>query len=107
MRILFDENLNWRIRRFLPGHDIATVQSLGWSGTKNGELLRRAIQTGFEVFLTLDDNLSYEHNLSAYDIAVVVLKVRRNRLEDILPLLPRLVEVLPSAPRGKRTTLER
>ncbi len=107
MRIVFDENLNWRLRRFLPGHEVATVQSLGWGGTKNGELLRKAVQTGFEVFLTLDDNLSYQHDLSAYDIAVVVLKVRRNRLEEILPLFPELIEVLPSAPHGKRTTVER
>jgi predicted nuclease of predicted toxin-antitoxin system len=107
MRILFDENMNWRLRRFLSGHDIATVQSLGWGGIKNGELLRRAVQTNFEVLVTLDDNLSYQQDLSAYEIAVVVLHVQRNRLEDMIPLVPKLIETLPLAPRGRKTIVAR
>jgi hypothetical protein len=43
MRILFDENLNRRLRRALPGHEITTVQELGWAGTKNGILVRKAV----------------------------------------------------------------
>ncbi len=31
MRILLDECLDWRLRRDLPGHDVKTVQEMGWA----------------------------------------------------------------------------
>jgi len=42
VRVLLDENLPRDLVRVLPGHDVVTVHGLGWSGLKNGELLRRA-----------------------------------------------------------------
>ena len=45
----------------------------GWSGLKNGELLRSAENDGFEVFLTGDQTLSYEQNRTGRLIPVVVL----------------------------------
>jgi predicted nuclease of predicted toxin-antitoxin system len=106
MRILFDENLNWRLRRGLPGHEIATVQELGWAGATNGVLLRKAVDSGFDVLLTRDNNLVYQQDLSAFAIAVVVLRLRSNRLEDSLPLMPEVLRRLPSAPKGERTVIE-
>jgi hypothetical protein len=87
----------------LPDHEVATVQALGWSGTKNGQLLRKAVDAGFEVFLTMDDNLAYQQDLSAFKIAVIVLRSRRGRLEDLLPLMPEGERSLQTAPPGKRT----
>ncbi|MEX1114986.1 MAG: hypothetical protein WEB53_07035 [Akkermansiaceae bacterium] len=46
MRILLDENLDWRLRRFLPGHEVDSVAYIGWSGIKNGLLLRQAADAG-------------------------------------------------------------
>ena len=62
MRILLDECLPRRLRRGLPGHEVRTVQELGWAGTKNGALLRRAMAEGFEVFVTVDRNLEYQQH---------------------------------------------
>lgn len=42
MRILLDENLDWRLARSLPGHEVESVQKNGWAGIKNGALLARA-----------------------------------------------------------------
>jgi GNAT superfamily N-acetyltransferase len=53
----------------------------------------------FEIFLTADRNLSYQQDLPAFDIAIVVLVARSNRLEDLRVLVPRLLEVFPSAAR--------
>jgi predicted nuclease of predicted toxin-antitoxin system len=103
MRILFDENLNWRLRHALKGHEIATVQSLGWTGIKNGQLLRKAVEARFDVLLTRDNNLVYQQDLSTFPIAVIVLRVRSNLLEDGLALMPKVLQILPSAPRGQRT----
>jgi predicted nuclease of predicted toxin-antitoxin system len=106
MRILFDENLNWRLRRGLPGHEIATVQSLGWSGVKNGQLLHKAVEAGFAAFLTRDSNLAYQQDLSIYPIAVVVLRLRSNRLDAAMLVMPKVQQALPTAPKGKRTVIE-
>ena len=62
MRILLDESLPIELQSELPDHDTRTVQAMGWSGLKNGELLARAADL-FEVFLTVDQNLPHQQNL--------------------------------------------
>jgi predicted nuclease of predicted toxin-antitoxin system len=57
MRILLDEDLPRRLGGLLIGHTVATVQVSGWSGIKNGQLLALA-ETQFDVFLTMDGNVS-------------------------------------------------
>ena len=42
MRILLDENLDWRLSRELSGQVVDSVPLIGWAGLKNGELLARA-----------------------------------------------------------------
>ena len=42
----------------------------------------------FDVFLAVDRNLSFQQNLPPYDIAVIVLRARTNRLQDLVPLVP-------------------
>jgi predicted nuclease of predicted toxin-antitoxin system len=73
VKVLLDENLPHRLRNVLGNHEVLTVRFLGWSGLKNGELLRTAERDGFQVFLTGDQTVSYEQNLSAREISVVVL----------------------------------
>ena len=73
MKVLLDENLPHRLRNHLVGHEVFTVHYQGWSGLKNGDLLRTAENDGFEVFLTGDQTLSYETNPTGRQIAVVVL----------------------------------
>ena len=52
MRILLDENLDWRLGRDLPGHQVESVPLLGWAGIQNGELLQKATESGFEILVT-------------------------------------------------------
>jgi len=100
MRILLDESLPKALRTRLVGHEAATVVSCGWSGIKNGKLLALAA-TRFDVFLTADQNLEYQQNLSMLPLAVLVLVVRNNRIESIDPLVPKLLSVLENhAPRS-------
>jgi hypothetical protein len=44
----------------------------------------------FEVFVTVDRNLSFQQNLSGLPIAVIVLHANSNRLADLRPLVPHL-----------------
>ena len=62
------------------------VQEAGWAGKKNGELLALAAKT-YLVFITVDRNLYFQQNLSAFNIAVLVLAARTNRLADLKPLV--------------------
>ncbi len=88
MRILLDECVPRPLKRELAGHDVHTVPDMGWSGKKNGELLQLLVADNFEVFLTVDQNLSYQQNLRAASVAVVVLVAPSNRLADLQPLMP-------------------
>lgn len=75
------------------------------AGKRNGELLRLA-ELEFDAFLTADRKLQYQENLSAFNIAVVVMVARSNSLLDLQPLIPRILEMLPSTKRGQATVGE-
>ena len=93
MRVVLDECLPRRLTRELPGHDARTVQQMGWSGISNGKLLS-LMRGQFDAFITVDSNLAYQQNLSALPVAVVVLRAPSNKIEDLRPLLPRLLATL-------------
>ncbi len=102
MRILLDENLNWRLERSLPGHDVESVQLNGWAGIENGELLKLASQS-FEVFITMDGNIQFQQNYASLNLILIALKARSNRLQDTEPLMPRVLALLPTLRTGTLT----
>jgi predicted nuclease of predicted toxin-antitoxin system len=106
VRVLLDECLPRRLKRELVGHEARTAPEMGWASKKNGELLALAA-VDFDVFLTTDRNLSYQQHLSAFNIAVVVLVAPSNRIDDLRPLVPRTLEILPDARRGAATLVTR
>jgi len=70
--LLIDESLPKRLTRYLPDFEAWTVQQKRWSKTKNGALLRLAQSAGFEAFLTADQSLGYQQNLTGSTIKIVV-----------------------------------
>ncbi len=100
MRVLLDEQLPRQLARELTGHAVSTVQQQGWAGLKNGELLRRAADDAFEVFVTADQNLQFQQNLARSRLRVVVLAAPSNTIEDLLPLVPNLLKAIPQAEVG-------
>lgn len=94
MKVLLDENLPHRLRNALGTHEVFTVRFLGWSGLKNGALLSAAESGGFQVFLTGDQTVSYEQNLSDRQIAVVVLSaIEWHLIRHGLPAIQAAVDV--------------
>ena len=79
---------------------------MGWASKSNGELLALAAAGEFDVFLTVDRNLSYQQDLSAVDIAVVVLLARSNALDVLRPLVPLVLDALAN-PKRRAVTLIR
>jgi len=102
VKVLLDECVDWRLSREIAGHEVKTARQLGWSTTRNGELLVLAAKD-FQVFVTVDRNLSFQQNLPAFDIAVIVLRAKSNRLADLRPLVPGLLAAIPTAKRGVAT----
>ena len=100
MRILIDECLDWRLGRALTGHDCVSVQKMGWGGVKNGKLLALA-EKEFEVFLTADRNLSFQQNTTKFQIAVVVVVAGSTQLDKTLPLMPKVLALLPELTPGQ------
>ncbi len=56
MKVLLDENVPHQLRTRLIGHEVFTVQYLGWFSLKDGSLLRTAQVADFNVFVTSDQN---------------------------------------------------
>jgi hypothetical protein len=104
LRVLLDECVDWRLARHIAGHDVKTARQMGWATIKNGELLALASQA-FDVFVTVDRNLSFQQNLGGMPIAVIVLAARTNRLADLIPRVPDLLAAIASAKPGAATVV--
>lgn len=102
MNVFLDECVDWRLALDIDGHNVRTARQQGWSTIKNGELLALATKE-FDVFVTVDRNLSFQQNLPAFSIAVIVLRAHSNRLGDLQPLVPELLGAIPKARRGTVT----
>lgn len=100
MRLLLDECIDRRLAEALAWYEVETVAKMGWSGIKNGELLELA-EAAFDVFITVDRNLSFQQNLPKFDIAVVVVHAPSNRLADLRPLMPKVLSILPTVSKGE------
>lgn len=97
MKVLLDECVPRLIKQRLPHLSIATVQEKGWTGIRNGELLRRAAGE-FDILVTADKRLRHQQSLRGTSLALVVLPT--NRVPDLVPVVPRLEGVLRSATPG-------
>jgi len=102
VKILLDECLPKRVARLLPGHDVITVRQMNWLGLSNGRLLAVA-NPQFEAFLTVDKNLVRQQDLTGLRIAVIVLRARSNKVEDLGPLVPHVLALLASVQPGTVT----
>jgi hypothetical protein len=105
VRVLLDECVDWRLSRDLVGHDVKTAQQMGWATIKNGELLALAAKH-FDVFVTVDRNVASQQNLSAFAIAVLVLRAHSNRLAELRQLVPGLLSAIETAPQRAATLVE-
>jgi predicted nuclease of predicted toxin-antitoxin system len=100
VKLLLDECIDRRLAKDLEGHDVKTVPQMGWAGIKNGELLTLA-EKEFDVFITVDRNLSFQQNPPKFNIAVLVLHASSNRLADLKPLVPKILSTLPILTKGE------
>lgn len=101
MRVLLDECLPWGLRRDLAGHEITTVQRMGWAGTKNGALLPLIARAGFPAFLTIDKGIEFQQRVAGLPFGVVALRAPSNDIADLRPLMPAVLAALPALAPGQ------
>lgn len=102
MRILIDECVPHPLEEEDFGdHEVLTVADMGWLGKKNGGLLRLMCESGFDVFITVDQNFRYQQNLEGMAIAVIVLNAGSTLYENLRPLIPAVRRLLPTVKPGE------
>ena len=101
VRVLLDEQLPRQLAPYFVGHEVRTVQQESWAGFKNGALLTQAEGARFSVFLTGDQNLEFQQNISKRRLGVVVLCADSNALEDLLPLIPATLTAIEAVQPGQ------
>lgn len=93
MKVFVDECVNRRLMRRLTGHTFVHIADTPLRSTKNGALLR-AVAPDYDVFLTRDRSIPFQHNPKRLPLAFVILRARSNSLADLLPLLPDVLAAL-------------
>jgi len=106
MRLLIDECVDERLRLLFPGRECQTARFANLAGLKNGELLDNAEAAGFDVLITVDQNIPDQQNLSGRRISLIILCGATNRLRDLEPLVPAAIAALRSIGRGEVVRIE-
>ena len=101
MRLLLDECVDERLRLLFSGHECNSARYAGLVGLKNGELLLAAQAAGFEVIITVDQNIPDQQNLSSLKISLLILSAPTNRLNDLKRLVPIALNALDSIEPGQ------
>ena len=89
MKILLDNCVHIKARSLFPGHDVLHASDVGFETLSNGELMARAAKL-FDVLITTDKKIRYEHNLDKLAIPLVELNTRFTRFDDLKALEPYL-----------------
>jgi len=106
MKVVLDEGVPRRLGGLLRrgGRDVTNFPN-EWKGLKNGRLLDRIVQAGFQCLLTCDRNLRYQQPLSKWQVAIVVLPYQR--FEDLLPVSQAILAAIEDIEIGSVVTIPR
>jgi hypothetical protein len=98
VKVLLDECTPKGVKRILSGHFVLTVQKMGWSGLRNGALLRLAESEEFLVVVTCDKNMFHEQEVRGRSLAVVELPCPR--IPELITIAEKIRETVQAARPG-------
>ncbi len=101
MKILLDECITKRLKPYLSKFEIFPVSEMRWNGIKNGALLVLCFQNQFDIFLTIDKDLTYQQNIKNLDLTVVVLNSTSSKIEELVLFIPAFISKIQKFERGK------
>lgn len=103
VKVLSDECVPWPLRKLLSEHVCTNAQKQGWGGLTNGDLIRQA-EVEFDLFVTSDQNIRYQQNLTGRRIAILELSTNDlRRIQQAAAILQAAVEEMKA---GEFRTLE-
>jgi predicted nuclease of predicted toxin-antitoxin system len=105
MKVLIDEQLPVKVKHRLANelYEVFTVKDMGWLGKKNGELFELMIAHKFNVLITNDKNMYYQHTISKLELAILNINTRTNDYDDVMVVLHNIKESLNSFARQLET----
>ena len=100
MRVLLDEQLPLDLAAALQGHNVDTAAGRGWTGITNGELLRR-MEGAYDALITMDRGIEFQQNLATFVVGVLLVRAPSNRMVHLVPLVPAILDALPTLNPGQ------
>jgi len=94
VKLLLDHNIPKRFRQYLAPHEVKTTRQIHCEFLNNGKLIRRASESGFDVFLTCDKRIEFEQNLKSLPLPVVVMDSGHTRLASLVQFAPYILELM-------------
>ena len=107
MRILLDECVNAKLKKYLSEFEVFTVSGMKWNGTKNGKLISLCCAHNFDLLLTVDKNLMYQQNLEKYKLTIVVLNSTKSQLKELALFMPSFKSQISKFEKGKVYMVEK
>jgi len=101
VKILIDECLPKIIKNFFINYEVWTTQDLKISGYKNGDLIKYAEENNFSCIITIDSGIIFQQNLENLSVAIITLRSKTNRIDDLRKLENKIIEVLKNIEKGK------
>jgi predicted nuclease of predicted toxin-antitoxin system len=74
VKVLLDQNINPRLRRFLPGHFVVHAQRVGWDRLENGYLIAAGERNQYDVLITGDKKMHSQQNNAKRQLSIVLLE---------------------------------
>ena len=101
MKILLDECVTKRLKKYLNEFEVLTVAQSGWSGIRNGKLMTLCVENEIDILLTIDKNLMFQQNLAKFPVAIVVLNSKTSKVEELITFLPSFIAQLSTIQKFK------
>ena len=101
MKILLDECVTKRLKKYLLEFEVFTARELDLGGIKNGKLMTFCAENNFDILLTIDKNLMFQQNVDRYPVTIVVLNCFTSKIEELVTFIPSFKSQLNSFEKHK------
>ncbi len=100
MKILLDQSAPRNLAHLLQGDEVKHTAQLGWEEIVNGTLLKLAVDNGYDLLITADQNLPYQQKSDAYT-SIGILALSTNNWNLLKPHIPTILAAIEQVKRGE------
>jgi hypothetical protein len=100
-RVLLDAQIDKKFKKSIPGHRVWTARDQSLHKLQDGALLDAIQKLNFDVLVTMDKSLQFQNQLQDRSFGVILLRAKSNRITDLLPVVPALLQVIPKVKPGE------